>query len=112
MVCVEYHHNMKGIQPPKGSYRFEAELVLVDDSQSVVLKPGYQPVINTTTTRQSCIIEIANNNNGNKSNKQQNSMVGKKSKSVDDRVTLVQSQLVKKEDYNKSNFSVRKKNRS
>lgn len=32
MVCVEYNHGMKKVMAPRGSYRFEAELVLVDDS--------------------------------------------------------------------------------
>lgn len=41
MVCVEYHYNNTNTEPPKGSYRFEAELLLVDDSKEVVLKPGY-----------------------------------------------------------------------
>lgn len=29
------------IPPPRGCYRFEAELLLVNDQDNIILKPGY-----------------------------------------------------------------------
>lgn len=41
---------------PRASYEFIAEIELVNNDASVEIKPGYQPVINTQTSRQAANI--------------------------------------------------------
>lgn len=53
MVLVESKAN------PRAAYEFQAELELYPNAQQeVVITRKYQPVINTLTTRQSCIIVV------------------------------------------------------
>ncbi|KRX03195.1 Translation protein, beta-barrel domain [Pseudocohnilembus persalinus] len=121
MVCIEYNHNNnQKMPPPRGCYRFEAELLLVNDKDSIILKPGYQPVVNTTTTRQTCIIEVPNKKD--KKDIIGQSLMRKHSRSLDVKTCREFKNQQKKqgdskqdddfEFYSKNNFSLKRKHKN